>query len=152
MKDGSYHAYGVFRDDLKARRIEPVIWNRNQIARNLDARHGAEIRDVGLVALSRNDSLSGCEIVPGVAFAMQLLTPSSETPYHAHAWWHVFVVERGAGRIVFSDKEVRVETSDIVFVPAWCKHKLLNDTKEPFITLNLSNMPQQSDLANFESG
>jgi gentisate 1,2-dioxygenase len=154
MKQGGYSGYGIFREGLKGKCIEPVTWSWDQTTRHLESRLGAELRGIGLVALSRDDTLSGCEVIPGISCSVQSLAPNSETPRHAHAWWHVFVVQGGTGLVIFGEnrKQLRVGLNDIVFIPAWCTHELLNEEREPFVTLNLSNMPQQSDLANFRPG
>ncbi|WP_409908936.1 cupin domain-containing protein [Bradyrhizobium sp.] len=153
MNDGCYLAYGVLRDALKSRTTVPVAWSWSRTAAELETRVGAEIRGISLVALSTAASDATGEVVPGISFAVQSLPVDGQTPRHSHAWWHVFVVQSGSGIVGFGDgrEAIRMTRNDVVLIPAWCVHELRNDGAEPFVTLNLSNMPQQADLANFRT-
>ena len=151
---GGYLPYGIFREALKHKKIEPSCWKWNALLDRIRASFDAELPGFSLLALSRTDALTECEIVPGISLSVQALAPDMATPRHAHAWWHIYVVQAGSGVVSFDDESEpqRIVPNDIVFIPAWCTHELKNDGPEQLVTLNCSNMVQQSDLANFRPG
>lgn len=152
--EGRILPYGVFRDDLKTRAIAPAAWQWSAVGVALLEAHGREQPNLGLLALSREDGLSGCEIAPGLSLSVQSLGTSATTPRHAHAWWHIYVVQAGSGIVGWGEDgaERGLAANDIVFIPGWCVHALRNDGDATFVTLNISNMAQQADLGNFKPG
>lgn len=154
VPDGGTIPYGVFRNELKSRRVDSVHWGWDEVSRSLAECHGAEQAGLGLLALSRTSDIAGCEIIPGISLSVQLLGPGQVTPTHAHAWWHLYVVQSGSGLLTCGEAAElrRITANDIVFIPAWCVHGLCNDGDKPFTTLSVSNMAQQANLANFKPG
>lgn len=154
--NGHLLPYGLFRSELKARSRapSPVIWTWDEVSLGLDRATNVEIDGLGLLALSRTAEISGGEIVPGLSLSVQSLEPGSGTPQHAHAWWHIYIVQSGSGLLSCSDRTParRIGLGDIIFIPGWCEHRLENDGDAAFVTLNVSNMAQVADLANFLPG
>ncbi len=151
---GGIVPYGAFRDSLAARRTGVAFWPWADVAQGLGARAGAERAGMALLALSRLPGLEGCETVPGLSLSVQSLEPGAATPTHAHAWWHVYLVQEGSGLVTCTEAgpPSRLARNDVLFIPGWCLHGLRNDGDERFTTLNVSNMAQQADLANFKPG
>lgn len=154
--DGHMLPYARFRNDLKLRAesAAPVTWTQEAVNCALERAMDAEIPGLALLALSRTPELGGCETVPGVSLSVQSLGAGNRTPHHAHAWWHIYVVQSGSGLLTYGDGAParRISLGDVVFIPGWCPHGLENDQEAPFLTLNISNMAQQADLANFRPG
>jgi gentisate 1,2-dioxygenase len=154
--DGHILPYGVFRADLKIRGQDSAVatWAWSTVLENLDRSMDAELPGMALIALSRNQHLAGCETVPGLSLSVQCLAPARKTPHHAHAWWHVYVVQAGSGLLLWGNEAAgrTLSPGDVSFIPGWQPHSLENNGTKDFITLNLSNMAQQADLANFRSG
>jgi gentisate 1,2-dioxygenase len=82
---------------------------------------------------------------------MQVVKPGAATRPHAHAWWHLFVVQAGQGTMRLGDAETptSLDRGDVVMVPAWCAHSIENRAKQDdLILMSLTNLPQQAGLSN----
>jgi gentisate 1,2-dioxygenase len=62
-------------------------------------RQTLEASDVDIVALAHDNTLEGCQLTPGMAVSMQWLVPGSTLNGHAHAWWHLFIIQSGSGTL-----------------------------------------------------
>lgn len=145
---GGFFSYKDFRRSLHHRPLSPKVWSSAQLA---DMRQSLESEDVDIVALASAPSLMGCEVTPGMAMAMQWLNPGVGLKGHAHAWWHLFIIQSGHGSLTLGEAQpVTVGPGDVLLVPAWTIHGFSNsEGDEPLAMLNLSNMPQMALLANF---
>jgi gentisate 1,2-dioxygenase len=145
---GEFFSYKDFRQSLHHRPLSPKVWSHAQLT---DMRQTLESADVDIVALATAPTLDGCEVTPGVAMAMQWLNPGTELKGHAHAWWHLFIIQSGHGSLTLGEASpVAVSPGDVLLVPAWTTHGFSNrDGNETLAMLNLSNMPQMALLANF---
>lgn len=139
-----YHEYRRHFADVPP---EPVMWSWPDIAAGLAAaRHGER----GTFTLSRDAAASGCEILPGMAVNVQVVQAGASTRPHAHAWWHLFVVQEGGGTAYLGAerKPVRLAARDLLLVPAWCEHAFQCEPDTPLILFSVSNLPQQTGLGN----
>ena len=147
---GSQLPYPEFRRNYLTRRRSPIIWPGDALAKELDQ---AEHNEYGRLTLSAPDG--GLEVLPGTSMTLQVVRPGDATTPHEHAWWHLYFVRSGAGTAVFDEPDgpVRVGDGDILFIPAWVAHHLENDAEsgQDLILLNMSNLPQQSELNNLRS-
>lgn len=153
LRNGSFLPYTRFRVDLGGRKIAPVIWGWRELQEALGLARDKELAGMSLLALSRNEGVEGCETTPGLSLSIQSLQASRSTPVHAHAWWHIFVVLGGTGKLELFDQQEEkfLCPNEIIFIPAWCIHSVRNSGNEDFTMLNISNMIQQSELSNFIS-
>lgn len=78
---------------------------------------------------------------------MQWLKPGGMLNGHAHAWWHLFIIQSGIGELTLGNAQaVSVSTGDVLLVPAWTRHGFVNNSSQPLAMLNMSNMPQMAQL------
>lgn len=145
---GAFFSYKDFRESLHHQSVGPRVWKEAELT---DMRQTLEASEVDIVALAHDNSLNGCEVMPGVAIAMQWLKPGAVLNGHAHSWWHLFIIQSGRGAVTLGDAdEVDVSAGDVLLVPAWTRHGFINtSTDEALAMLNLSNMPQMALLSNF---
>ena len=145
---GAFFSYKDFRQSLDRQPIKPRVWKGAELS---DMRQILEASDVDIIALAHDNTLEGCQLTPGMAVSMQWLVPGSTLDGHAHAWWHLFVIQCGSGVLTLGDAdEVNVSSGDVLLVPAWTRHGFVNTSKhEPLAMLNMSNMPQMALLSNF---
>jgi gentisate 1,2-dioxygenase len=145
---GAFFSYKNFRQSLNHRPISPKVWKASELA---GMRRTLEASEVDIVALAHDKSLEGCEVTPGMAVAMQWLNPGVSLKGHAHAWWHLFIIQSGSGLLTLGDAdEVNVSPGDVLLVPAWTRHGFVNPSHhEPLAMLNMSNMTQMALLSNF---
>ena len=149
MKDvqGAFFSYKDFRQSLNRQPIKPRVWKAAELG---DMRQTLEASDIDIVALAHENHLEGCQLTPGMAVSMQWLVPGSTLEGHAHAWWHLFIIQSGSGALSLGEAdEVSVGPGDVLLVPAWTRHGFVNTSgTEPLTMLNISNMPQMALLAN----
>jgi gentisate 1,2-dioxygenase len=145
---GSQRPYPELRQTYATTPRSPVVWQWDTLAKELD---GAEHTEYGTLTLSGPDG--GFEVAPGTSMTFQVVEPRGSTTPHEHAWWHLYFVRSGTGAIVFGepDDAAGLSTGDIVFIPAWVPHHLENDATDDLVLLNMSNLPQQSELNNLLS-
>ena len=144
---GAFFSYKDFRQSLDQPPIKPRVWTGAELA---DMRATLEGSDVDIVALAHEKSLEGCQLTPGMAMSMQWLIPGSTLDGHAHAWWHLFIIQSGSGALTLGDADaVDISPGDVLLVPAWTRHGFANTSAaEPLAMLNISNMPQMALLSN----
>lgn len=144
---GAFFSYKDFRHSLDQQPIKPCVWKDAELA---DVRQTLEASDVDIVALAHHNSIEGCSLTPGMAVSMQWLVPGTELNGHAHAWWHLFIIQCGNGTLTLGDSDaVAVSSGDVLLVPAWTPHGFVNSSvSEPLAMLNISNMPQMALLSN----
>ncbi|MDI2591851.1 cupin domain-containing protein [Pseudomonas sp. N3-W] len=145
---GAFFSYKDFRQSLHHRPLSPRVWTGTALTQ---LRQSLASSELDIVALAHDDSLQGCEVTPGMGMAMQWLKPGTTLNGHSHAWWHLFVIQAGAGTLVLGDAEpVSVSPGDVLLVPAWTTHGFVNTSStEPLAMLAMSNMPQMSQLSSF---
>jgi gentisate 1,2-dioxygenase len=145
---GAFFNYQDFRENLKQSLPQPRIWNTAALDRIRGEFIGTE---VDTVALATGDSIHCCEVVAGMAMAMQWLEPGHTMQGHRHSWWHLFIIQKGLGELVIGNRDpLPISAGDVLLIPAWTDHGFANTSStEPLSMLNLSNMPQVSALANF---
>ncbi|MHC8316057.1 cupin domain-containing protein [Pseudomonas sp. LB3P31] len=143
---GAFFSYDEFRQSLHQSPVGARVWTRDELAAMRKSLEGSE---VDIVALAHDNSIEGCKLTPGVAVSMQWLKPGSTLNGHAHAWWHLFIIQSGCGVLTLGDaEEVRASTGDVLLVPAWTRHGFVNtSTSEALAMLNISNMPQLALLS-----
>ena len=137
-----------FADYLKralASAPRPVHWPHATLATELaDTDHG-ERGSLALVA----DTTGAPEIAPGVSAALQVVTDRTTSP-HAHAFWHVYVVQRGCGTATLGQgnpADTRsLNQGDVLYVPPWCMHSFCAEAGQTMTLLALQNLPQLAGL------
>jgi gentisate 1,2-dioxygenase len=144
---GAFFSYKDFRESLGRQPNKPRVWKGAELS---DMRQTLESSDVDIIALTNDNTLEGCQLTPGMAVSMQWLVPGSTLDGHAHAWWHLFIIQSGIGTLSLGDAgEVNIGPGDVLLVPAWTRHGFVNTSAtEPLAMLNLSNMPQMALLSN----
>ena len=90
---GAFFSYKDFRQSLDRQPIKPRVWRCSELG---DMRQTLEASDVDIVALAHDNTLEGCQLTPGMAVSMQWLVPGSTLTGHAHAWWHLFIIQSGS--------------------------------------------------------
>ncbi|WP_028226999.1 cupin domain-containing protein [Paraburkholderia ferrariae] len=144
---GKLFEYNQYRSHFADAQPNAVAWAWSDIVTGLAAsRHGER----GTFTLSKDGAAAGCEILPGMAVNVQVVQAGASTRPHAHAWWHLFVVQSGSGTAYLgADPEpVRLATRDLLLVPAWCDHAFQCDPHDALILFSASNLPQQTGLGN----
>ncbi|MHC8304355.1 cupin domain-containing protein [Pseudomonas sp. PB3P13] len=143
---GGYFPYKEFRQSLKQPPLSAKVWKSDALA---DLRQSLEPSEVDIVSLARQDSTEGCLLTPGMAVSMQWLKPGTTLDGHAHAWWHLFIIQSGSGELTLGDAPaVSVGTGDVLLVPAWNRHGFVNTSNTLSLAmLNISNMPQMAQLS-----
>ncbi|PMS35451.1 Cupin domain-containing protein [Trinickia symbiotica] len=150
VTEGRLFDYGQYRDHFADVPEQAVVWPWPQTAKSLAAaRHGER----GTFTLTRDGTAAGCEIVPGMAINVQVVPPHESTRPHAHAWWHLFIVQSGSGVAHVGEHEepVRLAPRDVLIVPAWCMHAFHCDADEALVLFSMSNLPQQKSLGNLKA-
>ncbi len=141
---GGYFPYQEFRESLNRPPQTAKVWRRDELAQ---VRQSLESSDVDIVALAHHNSTDGCNLMPGMAVSMQWLKPGGTLNGHAHAWWHLFIIQSGSGELTLGDAQaVTVSIGDVLLVPAWTRHGFVNSSDQPLAMLNMSNMPQMAQL------
>lgn len=141
---GGYFPYQAFRESLNRPPLSARVWRCDDLA---DQRRSLEAGNVDIVALAHHNSTDGCNLLSGMAVSMQWLKPGGTLNGHAHAWWHLFIIQSGSGELTLGDAQaVTVSTGDVLLVPAWTRHGFINSSSQPLAMLNLSNMPQMAQL------
>ncbi|MGE8066905.1 cupin domain-containing protein [Pseudomonas sp. NPDC089569] len=144
---GAFFSYKDFRQSLQQQPNTARVWKGAEL---VDMRKRLEDSEVDIVALAHDNSLEGCQLIPGVAMSMQWLKPGSVLEGHVHAWWHLFIIQCGSGTLTLGDAEpASISSGDLLLVPAWTRHGFVNTSEtEPLAMLNVSNMPQMELLTN----
>ncbi|GJH08461.1 cupin domain-containing protein [Caballeronia novacaledonica] len=144
---GQLFDYSRYRGHFAAVSQGAVAWSWPDIAAELSStQHGER----GTFTLSTDGAPAGCEILPGMAVNVQVVQAGASTRPHAHAWWHLFVVQSGSGTAYLgADRDpVRLAARDLLLVPAWCEHGFHCDPNDTLILFSASNLPQQTGLGN----
>ncbi|AJK46101.1 cupin domain-containing protein [Burkholderia plantarii] len=144
---GELFDYQQYREHFADAEPSAVAWSWAAIvARLADSAHGER----GTFTLSADGTASGCEILPGMAVNVQVVQAGASTRPHAHAWWHLFVVQSGSGTAYLgaTGEAVKLATRDLLLVPAWCEHAFQCDKAAALILFSMSNLPQQTRLGN----
>lgn len=151
VETGRTLAYGRFRQGLALAPQEPVLWNWAELLRDVEPASASEQARIAHLALAREGADPGAEVAPGLALSLQALEPGACIESHSHSWWHIFVVQAGEGVLRAGEPETEREmrAGDVVFVPAWCRHRLSNSGDARLTMLNVSNMVEQLRLSNF---
>lgn len=128
----------------------PVVWDWNALARSVAA---FEHDERGTLALSVPGGDAGCDIVPGMSLAVQIIKAGDSTRSHTHSWWHLYIVVSGKGEVTFeeSGSSVDVSAAGVFFVPAWCPHRFVNSADEDLVLFRMQNMPELARLNNLAS-
>ncbi|MHC8368475.1 cupin domain-containing protein [Pseudomonas sp. ZT5P21] len=144
---GGFFSYKVFRQSLSQPLANARVWKGDELT---DMRQRLEASEVDIVALAHDNSTEGCKLTPGMAVSMQWLKPGTALNGHAHAWWHLFIIQSGSGTLTLGDADaVYINPGDVLLVPAWTRHGFVNTSAtEPLAMLNMSNMPQMAQLSN----
>jgi gentisate 1,2-dioxygenase len=144
---GGFFSYNDFRQSLQQPSVSARVWKGSELT---DMRQRLEASEIDIVALAHDNSIEGCKLTPGMAVSMQWLKPGAVLNGHAHAWWHLFIIQSGSGALSLGDAdEVSVSPGDVLLVPAWTQHGFVNTSAtEPLAMLNMSNMPQMAQLSN----
>jgi gentisate 1,2-dioxygenase len=144
---GGFFSYNDFRQSLQQPAVSARVWKGAELT---DMRQRLEASEIDIVALAHDNSIEGCKLTPGMAVSMQWLKPGAVLNGHAHAWWHLFIIQSGSGALSLGDAdEVNVSSGDVLLVPAWTQHGFVNTSAtEPLAMLNMSNMPQMAQLSN----
>jgi gentisate 1,2-dioxygenase len=145
---GAFFSYKDFRQSLHHRPASSRVWKDTELTQ---LRQSLATSELDIVALAHDESLQGCEVTPGMGMAMQWLKPGTTLDGHSHAWWHLFVIQSGSGTLTLGDADpVNIGPGDVLLVPAWTTHGFVNThDSEPLAMLNMSNMPQRSQLSSF---
>lgn len=148
---GAFFSYKDFRQSLHQQPNSARVWKGGELAA---MRQSLEASDIDIVALAHDQSIDGCKLTPGMAVSMQWLIPGAVLNGHAHAWWHLFVIQSGRGELTLGDVDpVSIGPGDVLLAPAWTRHGFVNTSDtEPLAMLNISNMPQMEQLSNFADG
>ncbi|MHC8322177.1 cupin domain-containing protein [Pseudomonas sp. GB2N2] len=144
---GGFFSYKDFRQSLNQPSLSARVWRGGELT---DMRKNLEASEIDIVALAHDNTTDGCKLTPGMAVSMQWLKPGTTLVGHAHAWWHLFIIQSGGGALTLGDAdEVSVNPGDVLLVPAWTRHGFVNTSAtEPLAMLNMSNMPQMAQLSN----
>jgi gentisate 1,2-dioxygenase len=144
---GAFFSYKDFRQSLHQPPLSARVWKEGELT---DMRERLAASEIDIIALAHDNSVEGCKLTPGMAVSMQWLIPGSELNGHAHAWWHLFIIQSGSGELTLGDADaVSIGQGDVLLVPAWTPHGFVNTSAtEPLAMLNLSNMPQMALLSN----
>ncbi|MBA2672693.1 cupin domain-containing protein [Ramlibacter sp.] len=149
ISTGQAVSYTRYRDAFAGGAGNAVHWNWSAI---LEALSAATPGERGSLTLSKTGQASECELMPGMAVTIQVVPGESRTRPHAHSWWHLFVVCSGSAQALLGalgDAEARqLHAKDLLLVPAWTRHHFENGGQEDLVLLSMSNLPQQSGLAN----
>ena len=148
VRNGATLPYLKYRSLYSQRRELPVVWKWKELAEQFDTSAHTER---GTLTLSTADPAGRCELVPGMAISIQVVSAGGRTRPHAHAWWHLFVVQAGTGTMVLGSArdEVQLSRGDLVLVPAWCEHHFENTSEQESLALmSMTNLPQQAGLSN----
>ncbi|TKC87768.1 cupin domain-containing protein [Trinickia terrae] len=147
---GRLFDYRRYRSHFADAAPRAVAWSWPEIAAGLaSSQHGER----GTFTLSADGAAAGCEILPGLAVNVQVVQAGASTRPHAHAWWHLFVVQSGSGTAYLGAQRdpVRLAARDLLLVPAWCEHAFQCDADAALILFSASNLPQQTALGNQKS-
>lgn len=144
---GGFFSYKDFRQSLHPPSVSARVWKEGELT---GMRQSLEASEIDIVALAHDNTIEGCKLTPGMAVSMQWLKPGAVLDGHAHAWWHLFIIQSGSGALSLGDAdEVSVSPGDVLLVPAWTRHGFVNTSAtEPLAMLNMSNMPQMAQLSN----
>lgn len=144
---GGFFSYKDFRQSLNQPPVNARLWTGSELA---NMRQSLEDSEIDIVALAHDNSTAGCKLTPGMAVSMQWLKPGTTLNGHAHAWWHLFIIQSGSGVLTLDEAdEVSVNCGDVLLVPAWTRHGFVNTSATESLTmLNMSNMPQMALLSN----
>lgn len=145
---GATLPYERYRNLYSQKRELPVVWRWRELTEQLDASAHTER---GTLALSVADTAGRCELVPGMAITIQVVSSGGRTRPHAHSWWHLFFVQAGTGTMVLGNARdvAQLSRGDLVLVPAWCEHHFENTSEqESLVLMSISNLPQQAGLSN----
>lgn len=148
INSGSHVPYPDFKKRYDTPPGEPVLWQWAQISGHLgDVEHPER----GTLALSLPDG--SAEVIRDVAVAYQVVPVGRTTAPHAHTWYHLFVVQSGAGTITFHDNQETTDLNpgDVLLIPAWSKHHFTNAGDHDLVLLNLMNIPLLAGLGNLAS-
>lgn len=143
--------YLRYRSLYREKQESPVVWRWRELVEQFDTSAHSER---GTLTLSTADTEGRIEVVPGMAISIQVVNAGGRTRPHAHAWWHLFVVQAGAGTMVLGNTGdvVQLRQNDLVLVPAWCAHHFENITGEDSLVLmSMTNLPQQAGLSNLRA-
>lgn len=142
---GDFFPYTEFRQSLKQPPLGAKVWKSSEL---VSQRQSLEASEVDIVALAHHNSVEGCRLAPGMAVSMQWLKPGAVLDGHAHAWWHLFIIQSGHGELTLGDAPpASIAAGDVLLVPAWTRHGFVNTSESlPLAMLNISNMPQVAQL------
>lgn len=142
-------SYVDYRAHFLPAASESTHWNWATLLSTLqEARH----TERGSLTLTRDGSVQGCELLPGLAINIQRVQAGRATLAHAHSWWHLFLVQEGQGTIRCDDEPGRqVHRGDLFLVPPGARHQIENTGDGDLLLLSLSNLPQQVALGSFSA-
>lgn len=147
VTQGRLFDYLHYRNHFADTEPAAAAWSWTAISGALAAsRHGER----GTFTLSSDGTAAGCEIVPGMAINVQVVPAGQSTRPHAHAWWHLFIVQTGSGvaHLGATGEPLRLAERDLLLVPAWCEHAFQCDEDAALVLFSMSNLPQQTRLGN----
>ncbi|TBW33996.1 cupin domain-containing protein [Azotobacter chroococcum] len=122
-------------------------WNWAELLLTLQS---ASHTERGSLTLTRDGTVQGCELLPGMAINIQRVPAGGRTLPHAHSWWHLFLVQEGRGVVQCADEPCRqVSEGDLLLVPPGVMHRIENNGGVELMLLSMSNLPQQVALGSF---
>jgi gentisate 1,2-dioxygenase len=148
MREGRTVKYEDYRSHFDQIQELGAHWSWSSLLTELEAaRHGER----GSLTLSSSGDTSGCELIPGLSINVQVVPAASVTRSHAHAWWHIFLVQEGRATAILGETRRELAPSDLLLVPAWVTHRFENSNGYRLILLSFSNLPQQRSLSNLRA-
>jgi gentisate 1,2-dioxygenase len=137
----------ILFEDYLARSLRPpagpVFWPWAKIRQALQTTpHGER----GTLALETPGGSPGT-VTPGLSLAVQVIRPGEQTSPHVHSFWHLYIVQDGAGK-AGCGKEASprpIVRGDILLVPAFCPHWFCAGN-EGLILVALQNLPHCADI------
>lgn len=141
VKLGQIFKYLNFQNNQNIKNDGVTIWPSGAIEKNISQEFDAITPGMSLLTLSKTDDLKGCDFGLGLSVSFQVLRPGISTPFHAHEWWHLFIVMYGSGSLSLSgDEIVKISESDILYISSYCYHLIHNNSDNNLCMINLSNM------------
>ncbi len=150
VTEGRLFDYSQYRGHFADPREPAAVWRWSAISAELAAApHGER----GTFTLTRDGTAAGCEILHGMAINVQVVPAGESTRPHAHAWWHLFIVQSGRGiaYVGANGEPVRIAERDVLIFPAWCAHAFHCDADDALVLFSTSNLPQQTRLGNLRA-
>jgi gentisate 1,2-dioxygenase len=146
FRDGEIVPFGQYLGRTRRKREAPIAWSADEIRAAVAAMpHGER----GTLALVNPEAPEAGTIARGLSLAVQVVRKGESTSPHAHSFWHLYLVQSGAGLADFGDvkKSRPIAAGDVLMFPAWCAHAFHNhDGKEDLVLICLQNLPECANM------